>query len=51
MEKLFFPLSRSAIVVAVVFMQEGQRRIPIQYAKQRAGQRMTAAARPTCRCA
>src|SRR3954449_8402702 len=35
MEKLFFPLIAIAIVVAVVFMQEGQRRIPIQYAKQR----------------
>jgi preprotein translocase subunit SecY len=40
MERLFFPLIAIAIVVAVVFMQEGQRRIPIQYAKQRAGQRM-----------
>jgi preprotein translocase subunit SecY len=35
MEKLFFPLIAIGIVVAVVFMQEGQRRIPIQYAKQR----------------
>jgi preprotein translocase subunit SecY len=34
-EKLFFPLIAIGIVVAVVFMQEGQRRIPIQYAKQR----------------
>jgi preprotein translocase subunit SecY len=34
-EKLFFPLVAIGIVVAVVFMQEGQRRIPIQYAKQR----------------
>ncbi|HEY6034742.1 MAG TPA: preprotein translocase subunit SecY, partial [Kofleriaceae bacterium] len=40
MEKLFFPLIAIGIVVAVVFMQEGQRRIPIQYAKQRSGQRM-----------
>jgi preprotein translocase subunit SecY len=39
-EKLFFPIVAILIVVAVVFMQEGQRRIPIQYAKQRAGQRM-----------
>src|SRR5919112_3826023 len=29
MEKLFFPLVAIAIIVAVVFMQEGQRRIPI----------------------
>src|SRR3954449_13305349 len=38
-EKLFFPLIALGIIVAVVFMQEGQRRIPIQYAKQRVGNR------------
>ena len=32
---------RSAIIVAVVFIQEGQRRIPIQYAKRMVGRRMT----------
>src|SRR5215212_9860452 len=42
MEKLFFPLIAIGIVVAVVFIQEGQRRIPIQYAKRRVGRRMTA---------
>ena len=42
MEKLFFPLIALAIVVAVVFIQEGQRRIPIQYAKRMVGRRMTA---------
>ncbi len=36
-EKLFFPIVSILIIVAVVFMQEGQRRIPIQYAKQRGG--------------
>jgi preprotein translocase subunit SecY len=41
MEKLFFPLIAIAIVVAVVFIQEGQRRIPIQYAKRVIGRRMT----------
>ncbi len=41
MEKLFFPLVAIAIVVAVVFIQEGQRRIPIQYAKRMVGRRMT----------
>jgi preprotein translocase subunit SecY len=41
MEKLFFPLIAVGIVVAVVFMQEGQRRIPIQYAKRQVGRRMT----------
>src|ERR671935_466716 len=42
MEKIFFPLVALGIIVAVVFIQEGQRRIPIQYAKQMVGRRMTA---------
>jgi preprotein translocase subunit SecY len=42
MERLFLPLMAVAIVVAVVFIQEGQRRIPIQYAKRMVGRRMTA---------
>ena len=42
MEKLFFPLIALSIVAAVVFVQEGQRRIPIQYAKRMVGRRMTA---------
>jgi preprotein translocase subunit SecY len=41
MEKLFFPLVALGIVVAVVFVQEGQRRIPIQYAKRMMGRRQT----------
>jgi preprotein translocase subunit SecY len=41
MEKLFFPLIAVAVVVAVVFVQEGQRRIPIQYAKRQVGRRQT----------
>jgi preprotein translocase subunit SecY len=40
--KLFFPLLALCVIVAVVFMQEGQRRIPIQYAKRQVGRRMTA---------
>ena len=40
-EKLFFPIIALLIVVAVVFVQEGQRRIPIQYAKRMVGRRMT----------
>jgi len=40
--KLFFPVIALAIVVAVVFIQEGQRRIPIQYAKRVVGRRTTA---------
>src|SRR6188508_1955391 len=42
MEKLFFPIVSLGIIVAVVFMQEGQRRIPIQYAKRMVGRRQTA---------
>src|SRR5207342_3686285 len=42
MERLFFPLVALAIIAAVVFMQEGQRRIPIQYAKRMVGRRQTA---------
>src|SRR5438270_12721641 len=41
-EKLFFPLVAIGVVVAVVFVQEGQRRIPIQYAKRMMGRRQTA---------
>src|SRR5512146_116320 len=42
LEKLFFPLVAIAIIAAVVFIQEGQRRIPIQYAKRMVGRRQTA---------
>jgi preprotein translocase subunit SecY len=40
-ERLLFPIISLAIIVAVVFVQEGQRRIPIQYAKRIVGRRMT----------
>ncbi len=40
-EKLFFPIIAIGVVVAVVFVQEGQRRIPIQYAKRMVGRRQT----------
>src|SRR5215210_2463405 len=40
-ERLFFPLMAVGVVIAVVFIQEGQRRIPIQYAKRMVGRRMT----------
>src|SRR5947209_10064940 len=42
LEKLFFPLIAIGVVVSVVFVQEGQRRIPIQYAKRMVGRRQTA---------
>src|SRR5919112_2597679 len=41
-EKLMFPLLSIGVVVAVVFIQEGQRRIPIQYARRMVGRKMTA---------
>jgi preprotein translocase subunit SecY len=40
-EKLFFPIVALCVVVSVVFVQEGQRRIPIQYAKRMVGRRQT----------
>ena len=49
--KVVLPFLVLAVVAAVVFVQEGQRRIPVQYAKRVIGRRMTPAARPTCRCA
>jgi preprotein translocase subunit SecY len=42
LEKLFFPLVAIGVIVSVVFVQEGQRRIPIQYAKRMVGRRQTA---------
>ena len=42
MEKLFFPLIAVGICASVVFVQEGQRRIPVQYAKRMVGRKMTA---------
>src|SRR5438094_10286944 len=42
MERLFFPLVALGIVSAVVFVQEGQRRIAIQYAKRMVRRRQTA---------
>jgi preprotein translocase subunit SecY len=41
-EKLFLPVIALGVIVAVVFIQEGQRRIPIQYAKRMVGRRLTA---------
>jgi preprotein translocase subunit SecY len=40
-ERVLFPVLAIAIIVAVVFVQEGQRRIPIQYARRQVGRRMT----------
>jgi preprotein translocase subunit SecY len=42
LERLFLPLIALAVIVAVVYIQEGQRRIPIQYAKRMVGRRQTA---------
>ncbi|MEJ7797892.1 MAG: preprotein translocase subunit SecY [Solirubrobacteraceae bacterium] len=39
--KVMFPFIALAVIAAIVFIQEGQRRIPIQYAKRVIGRRMT----------
>src|SRR5438477_5909902 len=39
--KLFYPILFVAVVLGVVFVQEGQRRIPVQYARRMVGRRMS----------
>jgi preprotein translocase subunit SecY len=39
--KVVMPFLALAVIAAVVFMQEGQRRIPVQYAKRVIGRRMS----------
>jgi preprotein translocase subunit SecY len=41
--KLFFPIVALGVVVSVVFVMEGQRRIPIQYARRQLGGRESSA--------
>jgi preprotein translocase subunit SecY len=38
---VMMPFLALAVIVAIVFVQEGQRRIPVQYAKRIVGRRMT----------
>jgi preprotein translocase subunit SecY len=38
-ERLMFPLVLIAVIVSIVFVQEGQRRIPITYARRTLGQK------------
>jgi preprotein translocase subunit SecY len=45
------PFIALAVIAAIVFIQEGQRRIPVQYAKRVIGRRMTQGGQTTCRCA
>jgi preprotein translocase subunit SecY len=45
--KLFFPIVAIAVVVAVVFVMEGQRRIPVQYARRQLGGRQSSAGSST----
>jgi len=40
-QKLSLPIVVLGVIMAVVFINEGQRRIPIQYAKRMVGRRMT----------
>jgi preprotein translocase subunit SecY len=37
------------LIIAVVFMEQGQRRIPVQYARARSAAAATAVSRPTSR--
>src|SRR3982750_1259470 len=39
--KVMMPFLAIAVIAAIVFIQEGQRRIPVQYAKRVVGRRMT----------
>ncbi|MEX2108624.1 MAG: preprotein translocase subunit SecY [Solirubrobacterales bacterium] len=39
--KVMMPFVALSVIVAIVFVQEGQRRIPIQYAKRVVGRKMT----------
>jgi preprotein translocase subunit SecY len=39
--RLFFPIVALGILVSVVFVMEGQRRIPVQYARRQLGNRQT----------
>jgi len=39
--KVMMPFIAVAVIVAIVFVQEGQRRIPVQYAKRVVGRRMS----------
>jgi preprotein translocase subunit SecY len=41
MERLFFPIIALAVIASVVYVQEGQRRIPVQYARRQLGNRQT----------
>src|SRR4051794_11090008 len=45
--KLFFPIIAVAVVVAVVFVMEGQRRIPVQYARRQLGGRQSSSSGST----
>src|SRR5437588_9435887 len=39
--KVMMPFVALAVIAAIVFVQEGQRRIPVQYAKRVIGRRMS----------
>ena len=41
-ERLSLPIVTLSVILAVVYINEGQRRIPVQYAKRQVGRRMTA---------
>jgi preprotein translocase subunit SecY len=41
-ERLFFPVAVLAVLVSIVFVQDGQRKIPVQYARRRLGRQTVA---------
>ena len=48
---VMMPFIALAVIVGIVFIQEGQRRIPVQYAKRVVGSPDDArVGRPICRC-
>src|SRR3989337_2195202 len=44
--KVLMPFMALGVIAAIVFVQEGQRRIPVQYAKRVIGRRMSGGGRP-----
>ena len=46
---LFLLVFTVVIVGVIIFMERGQRRIPVQYAKEWLGERCTVGKAPTCR--
>ena len=48
---VMMPFVALAVIVGIVFVQEGQRRVPVEYAKRAVGRKMTTAAPAISPCA